>query len=200
MVWGFGFGFNRRNNANQVMTTANTNQRTSTNQSSQQESILCRQESSSDLLSSPSSISISQTYTSNQLHLPLRETTNTSNQRISSSCSNEGPQRKVVRLGFHPRHQAWTSPSPSSSYFSYTSYSHSSPPSPSSSSTRLHPPVYQRISHDFNEWYQALRINSSLIDLETPEKDRSLKEWIREQPISIRGLAKVDRVVLKIAG
>lgn len=64
---------------------------------------------------------------------------------------------------------------------------------PSSTSTR--------VSQDFNEWYQGLGIHSVYEeDLDSPEKERCLKEWVKDKPISVRGLDRVDRVVLKIAG
>lgn len=87
-----------------------------------------------------------------------------------------------------------------SSSFSPTSYS--SPPSPTPSSLPSSLPSETRVSQDFNEWYQGLRIHSvyDLEELDTPEKDKSLKEWVKEQPISVRILDKADRLVLKIAG
>lgn len=74
------------------------------------------------------------------------------------------------------------------------------PPSPTPSSLPSSFPS-SHLPSDFNIWYQGLRIHSvNELPVETPDKERSLKEWIREQPICVLQLDPVDRVVLKIAG
>jgi hypothetical protein len=84
---------------------------------------------------------------------------------------------------------------------STTNYSLSSPPSPVSDSLASSLPSSSRVSQDFNEWYQNLRIHSAYdLEIDSPEKDRSLKEWVKAKPISVMQLDRVDRVVLKIAG
>ena len=82
-----------------------------------------------------------------------------------------------------------------------SSSSISSPPSPTPSSLPSSLPS-TRVSQEFNDWYQRLRIHS-VYDFETDTtlKSRSsLKDWVRHQPLAVLHLDPVDRIVLKIAG
>lgn len=113
------------------------------------------------------------------------------------NCTTVQSDRKDERQFFHRN----------KSYFDWrrsNSYSTSSPPSPTPSSLPSSFPS-TRVSQEFNDWYQRLRIHS-VYDFNDTSDDKidgsrsSLKEWIRHQPLAVLQLDKVDRVVLKIAG
>lgn len=133
--------------------------------------------------------------------------TNHSSNLNTSHCSGDyvdcaastNPNHQFINHQFHNQsNQYQPTPPPLPRYSSYNSIS--SQPFRSNLTTPIAGSLHltaSQISLEFNTWYNQLLINQ-----EEQQKSyrKSVREWVRTQPLSILQLDLADREVLKIAG
>lgn len=127
--------------------------------------------------------------------------TNHSSHLNTSHCSGDYVDCSSVNNFSNPNYQPTPPPLPRFSLPRYSSYnSISSQPFRSNLTTPIAGSLHltaSQISIEFNNWYNQL-----LIHQEEQQKSsrKSVRDWVRTQPLSILQLDLADREVLKIAG